>query len=123
MAVFVKCFHLKHVCALFGGPHIIILFFQYSLTFNIISLTFYYSSNKKITTKQNFSFFYTKHSYFFTFKKKNILTFFHICYSVKPKPNENRLPNEPHNVIVTLLLLFYDLFTNMSVIWVRETVI
>jgi hypothetical protein len=29
----------------------IILFFQHSLTFNITSITFYYSSNKKITTK------------------------------------------------------------------------
>jgi hypothetical protein len=39
-------------------------FFQHSLTFNITSITFYYSSNKKITTKQNILFFYTKHSYF-----------------------------------------------------------
>jgi hypothetical protein len=53
----------------------IISFFQYSLTFNITSITFYYSLNKKITTKQNFLFFYTKHI-FFTFSNKNILTFF-----------------------------------------------
>jgi hypothetical protein len=63
-----------------GGPHIIILFFQYSLTFTITSLTFYYSSNKKkkFIIEQNFSFSYTKYSYLFTFFffKKNILTFF-----------------------------------------------
>jgi hypothetical protein len=64
-----------------GGPHIIISFFQYSLTFTITSLTFYYSSNKKkksLRTKffiflyQTFLHFY----YFFFKKKKNILTFF-----------------------------------------------
>jgi hypothetical protein len=57
----------------------IISFFQHSLTFNITSITFYYSSNKKITTKQNFPYFYTKHSYFFTFFfLKNCYLFFHI---------------------------------------------
>ena len=65
-----------------GGPHSIISFFQYFLAFNITSITFYYSLNKKITTKQNFSFFYakhsSKHSYFFYFlKKKTFLFFFH----------------------------------------------
>jgi hypothetical protein len=81
------------------GPHLIISFFQYFLTFNITSLNFYYSSNKKITTKQNFSFFYIKHFDSFTFskkkKKKNTLTFFNFCYDAKLKPNKNRLPNKP----------------------------
>jgi hypothetical protein len=82
-----------------GAPHLIILFFQHSLIFNITSITFYYSSNKKITTKQNFLFFYTKHSYFFIFlKNKTFLLFFvsfNFCYSTKPKPKRNRLSNTP----------------------------
>jgi hypothetical protein len=79
------------------GPHLIISFFQHFLTFNITSLNFYYSSNKKIITKQNFSFFYIKHFDSFTFskKKKNTLTFFNFCYDAKLKPNKNRLPNKP----------------------------
>jgi hypothetical protein len=35
------------------------------LIFYIKSIIFYYYSNKKITTKQNFSFFYIKYSFFF----------------------------------------------------------
>ena len=34
--------------------------------FYITLITFYYYSNKKITTKQKISFFYTKHSLFFS---------------------------------------------------------
>jgi hypothetical protein len=67
-AMFGKLIWPKHVFALSGGPHQINSFFQHSLTFNIISLTFYYSSNKKITTKQNFLYLNTKHYYFFTLK-------------------------------------------------------
>jgi hypothetical protein len=89
----------------------IISFFQHYLTFIITSITFYYFSNKKITTKQKFLFFYTKHSYIFTFKKKKkkILTFFftsiNFCYSIKPKPKRNRLPNQP-NMPTRCLVLF-----------------
>jgi hypothetical protein len=83
-AVFVKRFALELVSALFGGPQLIISFFQHSLIFNI-SLTFYYSSNKKIITKQNFSSFYTKHSYFFTFSKKKHSYFFSYQIQCKTK--------------------------------------
>ena len=69
MGLFVKRFWQRQ-------RHPIISIFQYSLTFNITSITFYYSLNKKITTKQNFSFFYTKHSYFFTFSNKKYSNFF-----------------------------------------------
>ena len=49
------------------------------LIFYITSIIFYHFLNKKITTKQKISLFYTKHSYFF----------FHInqiCYSTSPLP-------------------------------------
>jgi hypothetical protein len=36
------------------------------LPFYITSIIFYHFSNKKITTKQKISFFYTKYSYFFS---------------------------------------------------------
>jgi hypothetical protein len=49
-------------------------------TFYIISITFYHNSIKKITTKQKFSLFYTKHSYFF-FPHIN-----QICYNTSPLP-------------------------------------
>jgi hypothetical protein len=81
-------FSLFWLDTVYGGPQLIISFLQYSLTFNITSLTFYYSSIKKITTKQNFSFFYTKHYYFFIFlKKKHSYFISHKCETkTKPKP-------------------------------------
>jgi hypothetical protein len=43
---------------------------------------FYYYSNKKIITKQNFSLFCTKHSYFFFSHQSNMLQY----WSTSPSP-------------------------------------
>jgi hypothetical protein len=49
------------------------------LTFYITSITFYYYPNKKITTKQKISLFYTKYYYFFPYINQ-------ICYNTGPLP-------------------------------------
>jgi hypothetical protein len=80
--VFVKHFVLKHVYALFGGSHLIILFFQYSLTFNSTSLIFYYSLNKKITTNKIFYFSISNILIFLL-----LIAFVIVVYQAKSKMN------------------------------------
>jgi hypothetical protein len=58
-------------------------------TFYITSITFYHFSNKKITTKQKISLFYTKHFYFFSPINQ-------ICYSTNPLLSIQSLPK--HNL-------------------------
>jgi hypothetical protein len=45
------------------------------LIFYITSVIFYYYSNKKIITKQNFLLFLTKYSYFFSLHQSNMLQY------------------------------------------------
>jgi hypothetical protein len=49
------------------------------LLFYVTPITFYHFSNKKITTKQKISLFYTKHYYFF-------LHINQMCYSISSLP-------------------------------------
>jgi hypothetical protein len=59
------------------------------------SITFYHFLNKKITTKQKISLFYTKYSYFFSSINQ-------ICYSINPLLPIQSLPK--HNLSSFVLL-------------------
>jgi DNA replication protein DnaD len=72
----------------------IISFFQYSLTFNITSITFYYSLNKKNYYKTKFFIFLHQTFLFFSpFQIKNILTFFlhQSIFTTISKRNRNEI--------------------------------
>ena len=54
------------------GPKVLLKINSNILTFYITSITFYYDSNKKITTKQIFLYFHIKWSYFFYSSIKSV---------------------------------------------------
>jgi hypothetical protein len=60
---------------------------------------FYHFSNKKITTKQKISLFYTKHSYFFPRINQ-------ICYSINPFSPVQSIPKHSRYQVIIQLSRF-----------------